>query len=55
MEERTRAAFVGGQYHTSVSREPAVDLAQEGVRQGKRNSKNIGPLEQDKSAKKELE
>ena len=29
VEDGDRAAFVGGQYHTPVSQEPAVDLAQQ--------------------------
>ena len=45
-EEGGRVDIVGGQYHTPVSQEQVVHLAQQGVRQGKRNSKNISPLEQ---------
>ena len=52
VEDGYQAAFICGQYYPPVSQEPAVDLAQQRVRQGKRNNKNISPLEQDKDAKK---
>ena len=52
VEDGDPAAFICGQYYPTVSQEPAVDLAQQSVRRGKRNNKNISPLEQDKGAKK---
>ena len=51
-EEGGRVDIVGGQYHAPVSQEQVVHLAQQGIRQGKRNSKNISPLEQDKGGKR---
>ena len=55
VEDGDQAAFICGQYYPPFSQEPAVDLAQQSVRRGKRNNKNISPLEQDKGAKKVLE
>jgi len=39
-------------YFTPVRQEPEIDLAQKGFRQGRRNSKNISPLELDKGRNK---